>query len=371
METAETLVIGAGVVGLAVAAQLSHAGHEVFVCEKEKTAGSGVSARNSGVIHAGLYYPPDSLKSRFCLQGRDRLYAFCEARGIAYKKTGKLIVATDGNEEAKLKQIFENARLVGVDDLEQLDVAAVRTLEPALDVSAALLSPSTGIVDPAQFVAALESDLEAVGGAVAFASEVSAVQPVGEGPADSGFIVSFAGSVAESLFVRKLINCAGLGAQTVADCTVGLRPEFIPMLRMVRGHYFGLSGAAPFKHLIYPVPQPGGLGVHATLDTGGSIRFGPDVEPCDTADYRPDMARAASFQTAIARYYPGILDRELLPDFVGIRPQIGEFGAFNDFVISGEAEHGIKGLVNLFGIESPGLTASLAVADHVAGMMSQ
>jgi len=364
METVETLVIGAGVIGLTVAQELANYGHEVFVCEKERTAGSGVSARNSGVIHAGIYYPPGSLKSRLCQQGRDMLYAFCETHGVPYRQTGKLIVACDNKEEALLKGLLKNAQAAGVNNLDWLGAQAVEGLEPSLSVQAALLSPSTGIVDPAQFVAALERGLCAAGGHVAFGSEVRAIQPTG-----SGFIVSFAEDAGETLFVKKLVNCAGLGAQTVASCIVGFAKEYIPPLRMVRGHYFSLAGKTPFTHLIYPVPAIGGLGVHATLDMTGTVRFGPDVEPVDREDYCPDDGRMPAFKAAISRYFPGIAERTLTPDYVGIRPQVGELGAFNDFRISSEAEHGIKGLVNLFGIESPGLTSALAIAKHVADLI--
>ena len=364
METVEALVVGAGVVGLGIARELARAGHETVVCEKEKTAGSGISARNSGVIHAGIYYPPGSLKSRLCQRGRDLLYDFCGAQGVAHEKIGKLIVATDVAEEAELARILENARAAGVGDLEMLDGAEVQAMEPALDVRAALFSPSTSIVDPAQLVAAFERDLTGAGGLVAYGSEVATVDA-----AEGGFIVSFAESADETLFAKKLINCAGFGAQAVAARIRGLAGEFIPPLRMVRGTYFSLSGKAPFAHLVYPVPPKGGLGVHATLDTAGAVRFGPDVEPIECEDYRADEGRREAFEDAISRYYPGVRARTLSADYVGIRPQIGTFGAFNDFMISTEVEHGIKGLVNLFGIESPGLTSALAIAEHVAALM--
>ena len=367
METIETLVMGAGVVGLAIARTLAEKGREVFVCDKATTAGTGVSARNSGVIHAGIYYPPRSLKAQLCVRGKKLLYDLCAERAVPYRQTGKLVVATTVQESAVLRQIHEQAHSANVHDLVPLTKSEVTALEPALNVTEALLSPSTGIVDVPGLVAALEVLLVEAGGALAFGCGVGAIRPE-----RGGFVVRLRDAKGEDngeIFTKTLINAAGLGAQAVACAVTGLDEQYTPALRMVRGNYFSLSGTAPFKRLVYPVPAPGGLGVHATLDTAGALRFGPDVEPTQEENYRPDGSREASFREAIARYFPSVTERTLMPDFVGIRPQIGAFGDFNDFKISDEAEHGIPGLVNLFGIESPGVTASLAIAEHVAGLL--
>jgi L-2-hydroxyglutarate oxidase LhgO len=368
VETVDTCIIGAGVVGLAIAAELAEAGREVIVCEKEGTAGTGISARNSGVIHAGVYYPKDSLKARLCVQGKGLLYRFCEDFGVEHQRIGKLIVATNPDEVAKLAVIMAAAAANGVTDLRFMSKSEIKAREPALAVEAALWSPSTGIVDVAAFILALEGVLEAAGGVVAYGTAITAVAPGG-----SGFEITTAQG--DRFLARQLVNAAGLGAQALAASTKGLagvpNAGHVPPLRLVRGHYFSLGGQSPFKTLVYPVPVTGGLGIHASLDTGGQVRFGPDVEPVEAEDYAPDANRETSFRTAISRYYPGIESRTITPDFVGIRPQIAQLGTFADFRIDGAETHGVQGLVNLYGIESPGLTAALAIGKHVAAVLRE
>ena len=367
METAEFIVVGAGVVGLSTARALAEKGREVYLCERETASGTGVTARNSGVIHAGLYYPADSLKARFCLRGKQMLYELCRTQGVPHLQTGKLIVATSPDENTLLENIRTTAAKGGVNDLVPLTKQEAEQMEPALNVKAALLSPSTGIVDVPALVAVLEASFEQAGGNIAYGYEVVSARR-----RDGGFIVKLADKDEQNeaeIFTKSLVNAAGLGAQKLAHAVEGLSEKCIPAQRMVRGHYFGLSGKSPFARLIYPVPVKGGLGVHATLDTAGILRFGPDVEPVDRESYQPDETRSKNFITAIERYYPGIKDCVLTPDFVGIRPQTGSFGVFNDFVIQGEETHGMRGLVNMFGIESPGLTSALAIAEHVASRL--
>ncbi len=367
MERVETLVVGAGAVGLAVARALAMAGKEVLVLERESTLGSGISSRNSEVIHAGIYYPTDSLKARVCLAGRDALYRFCAARGVPHKRIEKLIVATDESEVASLEPLAERARANGVCDLEWLDGPAARRLEPAGNFVAALRSPSTGIVDSHAFYLAMLGEAEACGAMVAFRSPVARAGAVAD-----GFRVEVGGDEPITLHCRELVNAAGLYAPALAGRIEGLPTHFVPKSRLAKGNYFALSGRAPFTRLIYPVPAPGGLGIHLTLDLAGQARFGPDVEwlpgskPSDQ-DYVVDPDRADQFYAAIRRYWPGLEDGRLHPDFAGIRPKLhgpGEPAA--DFVIQGPRDHGLPGLVNLFGIESPGLTSSLAIAEEVA-----
>jgi len=361
VDSVEVLVIGAGVVGLAIAKTLSVAGHEVVVCEKENTVGQGISARNSGVVHAGLYYPKDSLKAQFCVAGRQQLYAFCQDFHVPFKITGKLVVAAEKEEVEGLYFLRKKAELNGVTDLAFLSADQVSNIEPQLKTYGALLSPSTGIVDVHQFMLALLGQLEANKGFVAFNTEIESIVKHGD-----GLLVATKGG--DKIHANIVINCAGLGAQKVAASVDGLSDMFIPKLRMVRGQYFLQQGALPFRKLVYPLPVKGGLGIHATLDLAGSLRFGPDVQPCIIEDYRPDCSREDQFREAISRYYPGVEDKELTLDYVGIRPQIAPLGQFADFMISTEQQHGVKGLVNLFGVESPGLTSALALAKYVGDL---
>ena len=364
MEKVSVLVIGAGVVGLAVAVKMSEAGHEVIVCERADSAGRGISSRNSGVIHAGLYYPKGSLKAQLCARGRELLYAFCEEHKVAHRRIGKLVVATSRDEIAALSVLAKKAEANGASDVALLSAAEVLEREPVLDIAGALWSPSTGIIDVPQLVDALEACLAASGGLVAYGTEAKNIVPMG-----NGLVVEIKTASTDKICAQTVVNCAGLGAQKIAGVIRGLKSEVIPTLRMVRGNYFSLQGASPFSHLVYPLPVENGLGIHATLDMAGAVRFGPDVQPCTVEDYVPDQTRMSAFVESIARYYPAISDRQLLPDYVGIRPQIGTPGLFSDFVISGKKAHGIEGLINLFGIESPGLTASFAIAETIVAML--
>jgi L-2-hydroxyglutarate oxidase LhgO len=357
----DTVVVGAGVVGLAVARALAMSGREVIVVEAGEGIGTGISSRNSEVIHAGIYYPGGSLKARMCVAGKQRLYAFCEAHGVSYQRLGKLIVATDASQQQALGGLLEQGRRNGVDDLQWLDADQARELEPALSCVAALWSPSTGIVDSHGLMLALQGDAEAHGAALVFNTPLLSARCT-----DQGFELYMGGAEPMTLSCRELINCAGLSAPEVARRIAGLPVHFVPTAHLCKGSYFSFSGRAPFRHLVYPAPESAGLGVHMTLDLGGQARFGPDVEWVDAVDYRVDPARADGFYGAIRRYWPGLPDNSLQPAYSGIRPKItgpGEPAA--DFRISGPAEHGVPGLVNLFGIESPGLTSCLALAEYV------
>lgn len=362
MERIDCLVVGAGVVGLAVARALARAGREVVIAERHGRIGSEISSRNSGVIHAGLYYPAGSLKARLCVDGRALLYAFCAEHGVAHRRCGKLIVATSEGQIPALAAIAAAAQANGVADVQWLDGPAARALEPALACQAALLSPSTGIVDVHGLMLALLADAERAGAALALASAVDQLRP---GP--DGVAVRLAGEVAPALVARWVINCGGLGAVALARATAGLPASAIPTMGYAKGNYFALAGRAPFSRLIYPVPEPGGLGVHLTLDLAGQARFGPDVEWVDGCDFTVDPRRAPHFEGAVRAYWPALPPGALAPDYAGIRPKIsgpGEPAA--DFRIDGPAQHGVAGLINLFGIESPGLTASLAIGELVA-----
>ncbi|MCB2099734.1 MAG: NAD(P)/FAD-dependent oxidoreductase [Rhodobacterales bacterium] len=361
----DCLVIGAGVVGLAVARRLALAGREVVVLEAQGAIGTGISALNSEVIHAGIYYPPGSLKARLCVAGRQALYAYCADHGVPHRRCGKLIVATSEGQLAALDDLATKARANGVDDLEALSGARARAREPALRAHAALLSPSTGIVDSHALMLAYQGDAEAHGAMVALGSPVLDGQVL-----DGGFRLNVGGDSPATVTCRTLVNSAGLGAQAVAGALAGLDPARVPPRHLAKGHYFALTGRAPFRHLIYPVPEAAGLGVHLTLDLAGQARFGPDVKWVTAEDYAPDPDRAEGFYTAIRTYWPALPDGALHPDYTGIRPKIqapGEPAA--DFLIQGPADHGVPGLVNLFGIESPGLTASLAIAQEVAAAL--
>ncbi len=379
-ESIDSVVVGAGVVGLAVARRLALAGREVVVLEAEGAIGTGNSSRNSEVIHAGLYYPKGSLKGRFCVAGKAALYAYAKDRGVAHDRVGKLIVAAEPAEEEALAGIAASARANGVDDLRRLDRAALRSMEPELAGEAALLSPSTGIIDSHGLMLAYQGDAENAGAVIALHSRVAGGR-VGEDGltliVESGRVESGVGGGGGpenietlTLECRALVNCAGLGAQSVAASLDGLTPESIPARHLGKGSYFTLSGPAPFRRLIYPVPVPGSLGLHYTRDLGGQAKFGPDIEWVDGIDFGVEAGGAEKFYEAIRRYWPGLADGALLPGYAGIRPKLhGPDTAFADFAIQGPADHSIPGLVNLYGIESPGLTASLAIADHVAALL--
>ncbi|MEX0808766.1 MAG: NAD(P)/FAD-dependent oxidoreductase [Dongiaceae bacterium] len=357
----DCLVIGAGVIGLAIARVLALAGRDVIVVERHDAIGTETSARNSEVIHAGIYYETGSLKARLCVDGKARLYEYCRAHGIAYRNCGKLIVAADAAQMPALEAIAARAKANGVEDLAILDGPAMRRLEPALHGAAAIHSPSTGIVDSHGFMLALQGDAEADGATIAFNTpfERATVTP-------EGFTVDCGGAEPMRLQARNLVNAAGLGAQAVAGAIEGLAPAAVPLRRIAKGNYFLLQGKAPFSRLIYPVPEAAGLGVHLTLDLDGRARFGPDVEWVETLDYEVNPARGESFYGAIRRYWPDLADGALLPGYSGIRTKLhgpGEPAA--DFRIDGPEAHGVAGLVNLFGIESPGLTSALAIAEVV------
>jgi L-2-hydroxyglutarate oxidase LhgO len=361
MDKVECVVVGAGVVGLAIARRLARAGLEVVALEAAEGIGTVTSSRNSEVIHAGIYYPAHSLMARMCVAGKHALYDYCRDHGIPHRKCGKLIVATTPSETEKLQSIKAHAEANGVLDMETLSGGDARKLEPALNCDAALRSPSTGIVDSHAFMLALRGDSEAAGAAFAFHAPLERARA-----ATDGIELDVGGAAPMTLQCRLLINSAGLGAPAVARSIDGMPIELIPPAYLAKGNYFSCATRAPFSHLIYPVPEPGGLGVHLTLDLAGQARFGPDVEWVDTVDYAVDPARAERFYPAIRRYWPDLPDGALMPSYSGIRPKIVPPAvAKQDFIIQGPRDHGVTGLINLFGIESPGLTSSLAIADHV------
>ncbi|RAI40190.1 NAD(P)/FAD-dependent oxidoreductase [Rhodoplanes roseus] len=357
----QVLVVGAGVVGLAVARAAARAGHDVIVAEAAGAIGTGTSSRNSEVIHAGIYYPPGSVRAFHCVRGRRMLYAYAQAHGVPHRKCGKLLVATRDAERAKIETLCAQAKANGVEGMTMLSGAEATTLEPALNCVAAALSPETGIVDSHALMLALQGDLEDAGGVVAFRTPVT-----GLSPDRAGWEVRYGGAEPGTLTVDAVVNAAGLGAQRVAAATAGLPPVRVPRLVLAKGNYFQYAGRPVFSHLIYPTPVEGGLGTHVTLDLAGRMRFGPDVEWIDTESYDVDPARAEKFYASIRTYFPALPDGALAPDYCGIRPKLtgpGEPAA--DFLVEGPAEHGLPGLVNLFGIESPGLTSCLSLAEDV------
>jgi L-2-hydroxyglutarate oxidase LhgO len=361
MDKIECVVVGAGVIGLAIARQLAQSGREVIVLEAAEGIGTVTSSRNSEVIHAGIYYRSGSLMARMCVAGKQALYRYCREHDIPHRNCGKLIVAATPAETEKLQSIKAHAEANGVTDLQTLAREDAYALEPALRCEAALFSPSTGIIDSHAYMLALRGNAEEAGAAFAFHTPLLGAR------ARRGRIELDAGGEAPmSLECRILINAAGLGAPAVARNIDGMPVEAIPPAYLAKGNYFSCSGRAPFSHLIYPVPEPGGLGVHLTLDLAGQARFGPDVEWVNSIDYAVDPARAARFYPAIRRYWPDLPDGALMPSYSGMRPKIVPPAvAVQDFLIQGPRDHGVDGLINLFGIESPGLTSSLAIADHV------
>src|ERR1700704_5365787 len=361
MDKVDCVVIGAGVIGLAVARRLTLAGREVVVLEEAEGIGTVTSSRNSEVIHAGIYYPAGSWMERMCVSGKQALYRYCDEHGIPFRNCGKLIVATTPQEAEKLQSIRTHAEANGVGDMQTLSGDAARALEPALNCDAALLSPSTGIIDSHAYMLALRGDAEAAGAAFAFHTPLQRARAAG------GHIELEAGGKAPMTFACDLlINAAGLGAAAVARSVEGMPIAMIPVPYLAKGNYFSCSVRAPFSRLIYPVPEPGGLGVHLTLDMAGQARFGPDVEWVDAIDYAVDPARAERFYPAIRKYWPTLPDGALMPSYSGIRPKIVPPAvARQDFLMQGPQDHGVAGLINLFGIESPGLTSSLAIADYV------
>jgi L-2-hydroxyglutarate oxidase LhgO len=358
----QILVVGAGVVGLAVARAAALAGHDVIVAEATGGIGNGVSSRNSEVIHGGMYYPTGSLRAHHCPRGRRMMVAFCASHGVPHRVCGKLIVATEDAEVAKMAAILKQGQANGVEGFAMIDGAAARAMEPALSCVAALHSPVTGIVDSHAFMRALQGELEDGGGAIAFNTTVERLIHT-----RAGWLVRFSGPDSGELAVDAVVNSAGLGAQALARNTESYPRERVPRQVLARGNYFSYAGRPVFSRLIYPAPRiDGGLGTHVTLDLAGRMRFGPDVEWIDEENYNINPARGASFYASIRRYWPGLPDRSLQPDYAGIRPKLtgpGEPAA--DFMVEGPAQHGLPGLVHLFGIESPGLTSSLSLADEV------
>src|SRR5665213_1847117 len=364
-DAVECVVVGGGVVGLAVARALALAGREVLVLEQERWIGAHTSSRNSEVIHAGLYYPQGSLKARYCVTGRRLLYAYCTERGVPHERVGKLVVACTEHEVEVLRGVMQKAAANGVDDLAWIGGNQASALEPELSCLAAFHSPSTGIIDSHGLMLAYQADAEAAGATVALRA------PVLAGRVErNGFTLDIGGTEPMTLACEILVNSAGLEAPALARRIAGLPPATVPHDYYCRGVYFFLSGRTPFRRLIYPVPEAAGLGVHLPPDLGGQARFGPDTEWIDGIDYSVDPGRGEKFYAAIRTYWPGLKDGALQPGYAGIRPKIsGPTEPAADFVVQGPAAHGIPGLVNLYGIESPGLTASLALADAVAGLV--
>ena len=362
----ETVIVGAGVVGLAIARALASAGRDVIVVEQADAIGTETSARNSEVIHAGIYYPEGSNKAKLCVRGRDLLYGFCAQRGIAHQRCGKLIVASSEAEMERFGAILTRAHANGVSDLVPIDASQVAALEPQIVSTGALLSPSTGTVDSHGLMLALQGEGEDHGAMIAFNTPVEAVEVT-----NAGFAVRTGGAEPLRLTCRELINAAGHGAIPLARNIAGLERTFVPRAYRAKGVYFRLMGKSPFRHLIYPAPDEASLGIHATIDLAGQTRFGPDVEWCGEGDsgafdYEVDPYRGDTFYAAIRRYWPGLNDGALAPDYAGIRPKICGPGApAADFMISGPEDHLVPGLVNLFGIESPGLTSALALGEEV------
>jgi L-2-hydroxyglutarate oxidase LhgO len=362
MDTIDCAVIGAGVVGLAVARALALQGREVVILERETVIGSGISSRNSEVIHAGIYYPKGSLKARLCVAGRDALYAYCASRGVAHKRLGKLIVAAEEAQVPTLETIRAAALGNGVVDLAWLSGAEARALEPELRAAAALLSPSTGIVDSHALMLSYLGEAQDHGAALAYGATVA------QGHVErDGVVLAIAGDDDFALKARLVVNAAGLDATALARRIEGFPAEHAPLTRLAKGNYFSLTGRSPFTRLVYPVPEPGGLGVHITMDMAGQAKFGPDVEWIEAIDYDVDPKRCERFYAAVRAYWPALRDGALAPAYAGIRPKLAGPGeSAPDFVIAGPETHGVPGVINLFGIESPGLTASLAIADEVA-----
>jgi L-2-hydroxyglutarate oxidase LhgO len=369
----DCVVIGAGAVGLACAAELARRGREVLVLEAASAIGTGTSSRNSEVIHGGMYYPTGTLKQRLCVEGRRKLYAYLDQRNVAHRKFGKFIVATEAAEEAKIAAIHKLSEDNGVENCSLLSARELKALEPNVRGVSAMLSPETGIVDSHGYMLALLGELESHGGSLALNAPIER----GEALPGGGFEIEIGGEAAARIRCNTLVNSAGLNAQAVARAIAGIPESAIPPLVLAKGSYFGCTARAPFTHLIYPAPIEGGLGVHLTLDLAGRAKFGPDVEWLDEhdparVDYRVDPNRAESFYAAIRRYWPTLPDGALTPDYAGCRPKLSRRGEpAADFRIDGPETHGIEGLVNLFGIESPGLTSSPAIAEEVANRIGR
>ncbi|HEY1611155.1 MAG TPA: NAD(P)/FAD-dependent oxidoreductase [Paraburkholderia sp.] len=367
MDEIECVVIGAGVVGLAVARALAARGCEVIVLEAADAIGTETSARNSEVIHAGLYYPRGSLKATLCVRGREMLYDYCESHHVPHRRCGKLLVATAREQAPQLEAILVRGRENGVLDLARISAHEAQALEPALECVEAVYSPQTGIVDSHQLMLAYQGDAERDGAVIALQAPVESIDAV-----SGRFVLNVGGAAPSQIRAACVVNSAGLHANALARRIRGLDARHVPPLYLARGNYFSMSGRAPFSRLIYPMPNEAGLGVHLTIDFGGQARFGPDVEWVDTIGYDVDPRRADSFYAQIRGYWPALPDGALQPAYSGIRPKLSGPGkTAADFMIQGPAEHGVRSLVNLFGIESPGLTASLAIAQHVCEVLGR
>jgi L-2-hydroxyglutarate oxidase LhgO len=360
----QVLVVGAGVVGLACARASALAGHEVIVAEAANAIGSVTSSRNSEVIHAGLYYPTGSLRAQHCPRSRRMLYDYCASHGVPHRKCGKLVVATNDTEVMRLEAVHKQAQINGCEGVELIDAAAAMHIEPDVFCLSAMRSPETGIIDSHAYMRALRGDLEDCGGMVALNTRIDRLVRV-----PAGWQVHFGGS--ESILVDAVVNAAGLGAQRLGSATEGYPPERVPRLVLAKGNYFSYAGRPVFSHLVYPVPMHGGLGIHVVLDLAGRMRFGPDVEWIETENYDVDPGRAPIFYQRIREYWPGLPDDSLIPDYAGIRPKLtGRGEAAADFLIDTPKDHGVPRLVQLFGIESPGLTASLSLGEEVASYLA-
>ncbi|MNU91840.1 L-2-hydroxyglutarate oxidase LhgO [compost metagenome] len=371
MDRIDCVVIGAGVVGLSIARSLAMAGREVVILEAEHAIGTHTSARNSEVIHAGISYAPGSLKGRLCVAGKAAVYAYCAERGIGHQRIGKLIVAVQDSELPELDKYVALGAAHGVTDLRILSAAEARDLEPEVACVGALHSPSTGIVDSHALMLSYLGDAERAGASLALQSRVLAARPTPD-----GLVVEVGGAEATSVLCNTVVNAAGLGAQQVASRIDGMPAGLVPPLYYAIGHYFSLARKSPFRHLVYPTGREGALRAHVTLDLGGQCKFGPDLSWRDGIDYSFDASREAAFYQSVRRYYPALEDGELQPGYTGIRPRLAGPGSSmhntaTDFVIQTPQDHGIAGLVNLFGVESPGLTASLALGEHVAGLVAK
>ena len=374
MEQVDCVVIGAGVIGLAVAREMALQGRETILIERENAFGTISSARNSEVIHAGIYYPKDSLKAQLCVQGNRMLYEYCRAHQVATQPYGKLIVASDETQIADLEAILYKAQQNHVPEIGIISGEEAKTLEPQLECSAAILSASTGIVDSHGYMLSLLGGFEDAGGMIAYQSPLISAKAIGA-MAENGFVLEIGGADGMSIQTGLLINCAGLSAPAIAQKIEGLHSDQIPKAYFAKGNYFALTGKSPFKHLIYPIPEPGGLGVHLTLDMAGQAKFGPDVEWLDIEsehqiDYTVNPQRSEGFYEAVRRYWPALKDGALQPDYSGVRAKIVPANApAGDFCFNGPSDHGLQGLFNLYGFESPGLTSSLAIARHLEGLI--
>jgi len=367
MDYIETIIIGAGVVGLAIARKLAQSGREVLVLEAEVMPGSITSSRNSGVIHAGVYYKPGSLKARLCVDGRHKLYAYAAEKGIPHKNCGKLIVATNEEQIASLRALRAIAEQNGVENLRELTPSEATQMEPEVFCTAALHVPVTGIIDVHPYILALEGDAEQKGAVIALRTTVT-----GGTITNEGFTLDVAGEAQSQISCKNLINAAGLGAQKFSSNLRGLDLATIPAQILAKGNYFNLTGKQPFSMLIYPMPVLGSSGLHAFCDIAGRVRFGPDVEWVDHIDYNVDPNRLQLFEEAVRRYWPALPAGALQPDYCGIRPKITRTSPYDgDFVIQDSGTHKIRNLIQLYGIESPGLTSSLAIGDYVANMLEK